>query len=371
MDERVTLLLAGDVMTGRGIDQVLAHPGDPKLYEPWVSDARDYLRLAEQVNGPIARGQPPPYPWGEALDEMARHAPALRIVNLETAITDQGPPWPGKGIHYRMHPANIGCLAAARLDACMLANNHVLDWGEAGLRDTLRALRTAGMALAGAGADAHEAWTPASLPWPGGGWLRLHAFATETSGVPPEWDAGPGRPGVARLPDLSTRSVERIAQAVAQARSEGDRVLVSLHWGGNWGLALPPEHRRFAHALIDAGVADVVHGHSSHHPLPIEVYRGKLVLYGCGDLINDYEGIEAQHGSLRSDLGCLYFASLGRSDGLLQRLAIVPLQLRRFRLERPDAPARDWLLRLFNEEGRALGTWVEVEVDGGWALRWS
>ena len=65
-------------------------------------------------------------------------------------------------------------------------------------------------------------------------------------------------------------------------------MLVSLHWGGNRGFALPRAHRGFAHRLVDLGAADSVHGHSSHHALPVEVSLGKLALYGCGDLLNDY-----------------------------------------------------------------------------------
>src|SRR5512139_1411087 len=127
--DSLTLSLAGDVMTGRGIDQIQAHPCDPALYESLVRDARDYVRLAEAVNGPVPAPVAPAYIWGEALAAIDRRQPDLRLVNLETAITTADQPWPGKGVHYRMHPANIGCLQAARIDCCALANNHVLDWG--------------------------------------------------------------------------------------------------------------------------------------------------------------------------------------------------------------------------------------------------
>ena len=186
--------------------------------------------------------------------------------------------------------------------------------------------------------------------------------------MPQDWAALARRSGVALLPDLSPARAQRVAAETARVRRPGDRVVVSLHWGGNWGFVLPASHRNFAHRLVELGAADVVHGHSSHHPLPIEVYRGRAILYGCGDLVNDYEGI-APHGSLRSDLGCLYLLALG-DDGALQRLEIVPLQLRRFRLQRADAGARAWLRRVFDEEGRALGTRVEEAEDGRFALRW-
>lgn len=365
--DRIVLMLAGDVMTGRGIDQVLAHPGEPRLYEPVARDARDYVRLAEAANGPIGRPMAAYELWGDALPAIARAAPDLRIVNLETAVTTSSTPWPGKGIHYRMHPANVGCLSAARIDACSLANNHVLDWGREGLRETLATLHAAGIRPAGAGADAAEAWAPAVLPLPQGRRALLFGCATESSGVPAPWTAAHGRSGVALLPDLSPRSAARLVDDIERRRSPGDRVLLSIHWGGNWGLEVPRAHRAFAHALVDAGAVDMVHGHSSHHPMGLEVYRGRLVQYGCGDLINDYEGIR-DLGALRGDVGCLYFATLAAGDGRLLGLEVVPLQRRRFRLVPADADARAWI------EGVLVsardGTALEPSTSGGWVLRW-
>ena len=96
------LFLCGDVMTGRGIDQVLPHPSPPRIYEPVVRDARMYVALAEDVNGPVPRAVEPSYIWGDALDELKHVAPAARIVNLETSVTCSEEAWP-KGINYRMH----------------------------------------------------------------------------------------------------------------------------------------------------------------------------------------------------------------------------------------------------------------------------
>lgn len=356
-------------MTGRGIDQVLPEPVSPQLHEPWVQDAREYVRLAEAANGPIARPVALDYPWGDALVELADLAPDLRIVNLETALTASGTPWPGKGIHYRMNPAHVGCLRAARVDACALANNHVLDWGEQGLRDTLAALRAAGIASAGAGIDEQQASAPAVLPLPGGARLLLFAWASPGSGVPADWAARRDRAGVALLPRLDEAGAQAVWATVASHRRAGDRVVVSLHWGENWVDRVPAAHRRFAQRLIDLGAADVVHGHSSHHPLPIEVHAGKLILYGCGDLINDYEGI-TPHGHLRSDLGCLYAATLSLADGRLRALRIVPLQLRRFRLSSPDPEALQGLYELLDAPCRAFGTRIDRTDAGRWQLAW-
>jgi poly-gamma-glutamate capsule biosynthesis protein CapA/YwtB (metallophosphatase superfamily) len=164
----------------------------------------------------------------------------------------------------------------------VLANNHVLDWGRAGLIETLQTLHQAGLHTAGAGADGDAAWAPAALPLAPAQQLLVCGFAPRCSGVPRGWAAGPRRSGVALLPDLTPETARTLADDVRRRRGAGDRVVISLHWGGNWGLEIPREHREFAHRLIDLGAADIVHGHSSHHPMPMEVYRGKLILYGCG-----------------------------------------------------------------------------------------
>lgn len=367
--KRLTLWLAGDVMTGRGIDQIQAHPGAPLLHESLVRDARDYVRLAEQVNGPVPAPVPPDYVWGDALAEIERRQPELRLANLETAITTSDAAWPNKGVHYRMHPANIGCLTAARIDCCALANNHVLDWGQAGLAQTLHTLQQAGIHSAGAGNNSDAACAPAILPLAGGARLLVFSWAAPDSGVPSDWAATPDRAGVALLPDWDEASAQQVAARVARQRQHGDLVMVSLHWGGNWGVDVPQLHRRFAQRLIELGAADLIHGHSSHHPRPIEVYQGRLILYGCGDLINDYEGIGTQ-GHFDPSAVCLYFAQVSRETGRLCQLEIVPMQLRRLRLAHATPAARRSLQSLFDTEGRKFNTGVQAQADGSWRLRW-
>src|SRR5262245_5205286 len=94
----IGLFLAGDVMTGRGVDQVMAQSVDPVLYERWVQDAREYVALAEVANGPISKPVDGVYLWGDALVELERAGVDARIVNLETAVTTSPDAWPGKGI---------------------------------------------------------------------------------------------------------------------------------------------------------------------------------------------------------------------------------------------------------------------------------
>ena len=179
---KIRLFLCGDVMLGRGIDQVLQWPCDPALHEDYVSSAHEYIALAERAHGSIPRGVPGSYVWGAALDALAQTPVDLRIVNLETSIT-RSESYERKGINYRVSPENAGCLRAAHIDCCTLANNHVLDWGTSGLRETLSTLQRLGIKSAGAGRNADEAATPAILPLSGGTRVLVYAFASTTSGT--------------------------------------------------------------------------------------------------------------------------------------------------------------------------------------------
>jgi poly-gamma-glutamate synthesis protein (capsule biosynthesis protein) len=260
-----------------------------------------------------------------------------------------------------MHPDNVSCLTVARPDACALANNHVLDFGVAGLAETLDTLGTAGLRAVGAGPDEDAAWRPARLP-AGDRRVLVWSAAAPSSGTPATWAATAERAGVALLADVSEASADAFAERIRQVRQPGDLVVVSVHWGQNWGYDIPPGDVRFAHRLIDAGV-DVVHGHSSHHPRPIEVYRGKLVLYGCGDLIDDYEGIGG-YAEYRAELRLLYFAALEPGTGRLLTLRMVPMRVRQMRLCRADPSDARWLRDTLHGISQPFGTRIVLEPDG-------
>jgi poly-gamma-glutamate capsule biosynthesis protein CapA/YwtB (metallophosphatase superfamily) len=360
--ETISLFLCGDVMMGRGIDQLLPWPCEPTLYEPCVTSASDYVALAERANGPIARLIQPLYPWGDALGELNERRPDLRIINLETSVTRCATPAP-KGINYRMSPENFAAIRDAHIDCCVLANNHVLDWGTAGLLETLVTIKSAGIATAGAGLSMTEASAPAVLPVAGKGRVLVYACAATDSGVPSNWLAGSDMPGINVLPDFSSRTVRRIGSQIAAIRQAGDVAVASIHWGGNWGYAIRSDHRAFAHALIEEAGVDLVHGHSSHHPKAIEIHHNRLILYGCGDFITDYEGI-AGHEAFRDDLVLMYLPALRTTDGALARLTMVPYQIRQFRLNRPAQKDAAWLRDVLDRESRCFGRGVILDECG-------
>jgi poly-gamma-glutamate synthesis protein (capsule biosynthesis protein) len=366
MMSTLRLFLCGDVMIGRGIDQVLPHPCPPRLYEQYVSSAEQYVALAERSHGPIRKPVALDYVWGAALEEFGRVQPDVRIVNLETAITRCEAHAP-KGINYRVSPENAACLAAAGIDCAVLANNHVLDWGEAGLADTLATLRQLEIKSTGAALTYAEAVSPAIAHIGREARVLVFAYGTNDSGIPRHWAAREEGAGVNLLESLSEVSADDVVKQIARWQRPGDVIIVSLHWGPNWGYGVTKQQRTFAHRLIDRGVS-IIHGHSPHHPLGIEVYRDRLILYGCGDFLNDYEGIGGNE-MYRGDLSLMYFAAVDQAKGSLDHLTMTPMQIRRFRLDHASSEDAAWLCARIDRESHKFGSCVQQSTDG-FVLTW-
>ena len=309
----------------------------------------------------IPRRNEPSYVWGAALEQLARIEPDARVINLETAVTRSNDRVQ-KGINYRMSPENAACLADAKIDCCTLANNHVLDWGRAGLRETLATLQQLNIKVAGAGHNEPDAKAPAVLNLAKAR-LLIFAFGSPTSGVPLDWAAAGDAAGINLLSELSEAKALLVADQIMALRRPGDLVVVSIHWGTNWGYHVSDEQRKFAHRLIDKAGVSIIHGHSSHHPRPIEIYRDRLILYGCGDFLNDYEGIPGYE-RYRDDLTLMYFIDLDPTGGSLQALKLVPLQIKNFRLSIPLQRDIRWIQLTLDRECRRFGTKVLLEPDG-------
>lgn len=346
-------------MLGRGIDQIMPHPSGPQLREPYVQDAREYVALAVAENGPIPGPVDFRYVWGDALAELERVQPDFRVINLETSVTASNNYWPDKDIHYRMHPKNARCLNEARIDCAVLANNHVLDFGYPGLSETLATLDAAGIKTAGAGEDMERASEPAVL---GGGRqnrVLVYACAHGSSGVSADWSAEKDKAGINFLSDFSDASFARIKVDIAARKKPGDIAIFSIHWGENWGYEVDERHRQFGHRLIDEAGIDAVHGHSSHHAKGIELYRSKVILYGCGDFIDDYEGISGYE-TFRTDLRLMYFVRLNPADGTLISLQMTPMQVKRFRLQYAAKEDARWLSEVLTRAGEKFGARIEL-----------
>lgn len=238
------------------------------------------VMLGRLVAEELAR-RPPVYPWGDTLP-LLRRADAL-VGNLEFVLADDGAPWPGKTFHFRADRRVVASLEAAGFALVSVANNHVLDFGPDAALQSLATLAQRGIRFAGAGANVDAARSPAVIRRDG---LTIAMLAFTDN--EPDWEAGPESAGVHHVPvDRHDPRAAALFDAVAREREVADLLIVSAHWGGNWGIDVPRSHRSFARALVDAG-ADVVFGHSPHIVRGVEVFRGRPILYGAGDFVDDY-----------------------------------------------------------------------------------
>jgi len=226
---------------------------------------------------------PPAYPWGDTLPIL--HSADCRICNLECVISDRGTPWSAypKAFLFRSAAKNIAVLETASINAVSLANNHVLDYGDGALCEMLDTLDRAGIVHSGAGRNYVQASRLATTNVCGRK-LGLIAFTDNE----PDWEATADEPGVFYVPtDLNDLRAEKLLRLIQESSRVVDLLIVSAHWGSNWGYHPPREHVVFAHALIEAG-ADVIFGHSSHVFRGIEFYKGWPILYSAGNFIDDY-----------------------------------------------------------------------------------
>ena len=328
---------------------------------------------ADMSNWPKRRTDPFPgpfafsWPWGHSLAVLDEVAPDVRMINLETSVTRSDEFAPGKGVHYRMNPANLPCLAAARPDVCVLANNHVLDFGRAGLEETLDALAGAGLPTAGAGRDVTEARRPAVVAVAGAGRVLRLRPRRASSGIPASWAATPTAAGVDFMPALSDAAADEVVDRVQQPKRAGDIVVVSIHWGSNWGYDVPAPRSSSPTGWSTAGSTSCT-GTPRTTPGRSRSTGASSILYGCGDFIDDYEGIPG-HEEFRDDLRLLYFVSVEASTGALVGLRMVPMQARRMRLEPASQADAAWLCGVLDLRSRGLGAPIDLEPDGGLVLR--
>jgi poly-gamma-glutamate capsule biosynthesis protein CapA/YwtB (metallophosphatase superfamily) len=316
----VTVALAGDTMLGRSVAQTLTRTPPQALVAPEV---RATLAQADLV-----------------------------VLNLECCISERGRPWPasGKPFFFRAPPRAVELLILLGTDCVTLANNHALDYGVDALTDTLEYLAAAGIAAVGAGADLERARRPVTLA---AGGLRVAVVGATDH--PPDFAAGPDRPGVA-FADLARQVPDWLLESVRAADAEV--MLVTPHWGPNMTSAPVGHVRRAADALVDAG-ATLVAGHSAHVPHGV----AGPVLYDLGDFLDDYR-VDPR---LRNDLGLLFLVTLDGGGPI--RLEALPLKLEYCHTRLATGEDAAWMRHRFRAACAALGTTVE-EAAGRLLISW-
>jgi poly-gamma-glutamate synthesis protein (capsule biosynthesis protein) len=216
----------------------------------------------------------------------------LAVVNLETAITERGTPAP-KDFTFRAPPSALTALKEAGVDVATMANNHGLDFGPVGLRDSLTAARAAKFPVVGVGRNADEAYRAWQTTVNGQRIAVIGATQVLDSNLAAAWTAGDDKPGMA-----SAYQEARLLAAVKAARASADTVVVDLHWGRELVNCPIDRQRALAPKLVAAG-ADVVVGSHAHILLGGGYLRGAYVHYGLGNFVfYSRGGVTAQSGVL-------------------------------------------------------------------------
>ncbi|KAI7835566.1 hypothetical protein COHA_010545 [Chlorella ohadii] len=253
MSRNLALVILGDCMLGRIVDESLT-------------------ALPRQLSGV----------WGDTLPllqggmaDAAAGEEQLVAANLECAVTAEEEKDEERAFNFKLHPSNLPALKAACIDFVSLANNHCLDFKQAGLAEMQRALAAAGIAYAGVGRPAQAAG-PAILERAG---LRLAFFSYADHFS--EWAATEQRPGINYI-NPESYSPDTLCQQLSAASAAGaDLTIVFIHWGPNWKWRPSKAIQRLAHDFVESG-ADIVFGHSAHHIQGIQVYKGAPIIYSAG-----------------------------------------------------------------------------------------
>lgn len=355
-------LIGGDCMLGRAVGLTLSHqsPGENMITDSLPCGHYLDLALKRRVGG-IAdirqQNQDGSYLWNDLLGCKLDPVPDIRLLNLETAvtrtITNRDIPR-FKGINYHLNSNCIPrvlksfseCLGGSPYVVSM-ANNHVMDFGRKAFeQETLVDMRNlpGNGCVVGIGHSRTAAMTPALVSK---GNIRVFAFASGCSGTPSQWNSASDICGIVYLPGLTNmRAVDSAYQIINDGianhpTSQGFLTIVSIHWGPNWAYHPTQADREnqyfrqtLAHLLIDKSQVDLVYGHSSHHIRGMEVYNGKPIIYGAGDIINDYEGFKNKGEENYITLGAVFVIDMDDSSKSLTDLTLIPFFMDNLQLHR-------------------------------------
>ncbi len=255
-------MAVGDIMLGRGVGARLRKAGG---YEKAFEKVSSYLNLGDVV-----------------------------FANLETPLTDSNHGLDKeRKIVLKAEPESVDALTGAGFNLISLSNNHILDYYEKGLFDTMELLDQNGIKHAGAGKNIEEARKPVIIEKNGlkTALLAYTTFAELTYAGKPyqNYAAGPEKSGLVR------DRYETIREDILKIRDQVDLVAVSMHWGVEDSFKVTAEQKELAHKLIDDG-ADMILGHHPHQYQGIEVYKGKPIFYSMGNFLfdqNDPENMES------------------------------------------------------------------------------
>lgn len=280
--------------------------------------------------------------WGNLLPLIKKND--LNIINLETALTHSAAIVP-KVFNFKADPYKADALVKASIHIANLANNHILDYSEEGLLETLSTLDQVEIKHTGAGRNIAEASLPAIAEVRG---IKIGVLGCTDN--EPGWLATERKPGVKFL---RVGDIQSIQSDILKLRQEVDLLIFSIHWGPNMVEKPLKEHIQFAHTLIDLGV-DLIHGHSAHIFQGVEIYKGKLILYDTGDFVDDYYVDPI----LRNDRSFLFLVKCSKEKIL--ELKLIPVIIEECQVNKAEADDALQAIKRMQMLSKQLNTQFDV-----------
>lgn len=281
---------------------------------------------------------PSKYIWGDILPILKSNN--LNLINLEAALTTSSKLVP-KVFNFKADPPKVQTLMDASVHVANLANNHVLDYSEEGLLETINTLDKAGIKHIGAGKNIAEASAPVILMVDG---IKIGFLGCTDN--EPSWLATQNRPGINFL---EVGDIQAIKSQILELRPKVDIIVLSIHWGPNMRERPPKKFIDFAHHLIDLGV-DLFHGHSAHIFQAVEAYKGKLILYDTGDFVDDYY----VDPFLRNDYSFLFLVECSKKG--IQRLRLIPVLINEFQVNRAKGEEAKAIMKRMERLSKEMNT---------------
>jgi poly-gamma-glutamate capsule biosynthesis protein CapA/YwtB (metallophosphatase superfamily) len=324
-DETVRLVLCGDLMLGRLVNKAILKYG-------------------------------PGYPLGKVSEALKKAD--LTLINLESAITSSTSKWPGepKAFYFGAAPEAIESLLQAGIDGVSLANNHTLDFGTAGLLETIDLLKRNKIEYAGAGANLKEAREPMIFKRHG-----IQFGMVADCDHQEDFAAGEDHPGIAYLNlEDEEKAIEQIREDLLEMQSAGvDWPILSLHWGPNMVWRPSPYFKEFAHSVIDSGFK-ILYGHSAHVFHGVEIYKQCPIFYSAGDFVDDYY----VDSDFKNDHQI--FFELEIKGGNLDRIILHPVFIHECRTVPADREQTEYVVKQMRLLCKELGTKIEQKEENAW-----
>ena len=316
-NNNISIGFAGDVMIGRGVNAAITDKG----YS---------------------------YPWGNMLPILKNTD--INIINLEAALTNSNKKV-YKVFNFKASPDRIKTLEEACVTIVNLANNHILDFSEEGLIETIQTLDNSGIKHTGAGRNENEAEKPV-----------IRTVKNSTLGMlgftdnEPGWKAGNSTSGVNYIDISNSDDCKKALTAISTLDKKTDLVIVSIHWGPNMNEEPERHFIDFAHAMIEHG-ADIIHGHSAHNFQGIEIYRHKLILYDTGDFVDDY----AVDPYFRNDHS--FFFKVEASQQGIEKVVLIPVLISKYQVNLASGEDYKWSIQRMQKLSSKFGTKLSDEGE--------